>query len=483
MKYILPALLMAAATLTFTACDDDESKINPSNVTGKVYNVQSASIAEGASVDPANTTSLEVVYDGEVALSTLVSPTLNGQAVTATMGDDQRTLTVELALAAGVSYTFEIPQRAVAGINSGEYAEPFTLSFSTPTKEIVVPPTSFLDLCNTSATAEAKAVYAFLQEQNGKKILSGAMANVNNNNRMADWIYSISGKYPAITGYDFISHLYSGSNWIDYTDITPAKTQWEANGLVSYMWHWFVPTDEDAWRNADYDRYGCRVPGDDVTSATEFDIRNAVEDGTWENECILADIDQIAGYLKLLQDAGIPVLWRPLHEAAGSYKWSGAWFWWGRYGDEYTTKLWKLMYDRLVNYHALNNLIWVWTAQYEEGYESQMEASYPGNEYVDIVGTDIYADEGDESAQYAAYAALMSMTGGKRMVTISETGYLQSTEECLAAGAGWSYFMLWYTYDIASDATHDSFGNTAEHISAVMNASTTLNREDMPSLK
>ena len=30
---------------------------------------------------------------------------------------------------------------------------------------------------------------------------------------------------------------------------------------------------------------------------------------------LLKDIDNIAGYLKLLQDKNIPVIWRPLHEA------------------------------------------------------------------------------------------------------------------------------------------------------------------------
>ncbi len=41
---------------------------------------------------------------------------------------------------------------------------------------------------------------------------------------------------------------------------------------------------------------------------------------------MVRDIDAIASLLKRLQDHGVTVLWRPLHEAAGG------WFWWGAGG-------------------------------------------------------------------------------------------------------------------------------------------------------
>jgi len=61
--------------------------------------------------------------------------------------------------------------------------------------------------------------------------------------------------------------------------------------------------------------------------------------------------------LKQLQDANVPVLWRPYHEM------NGDWFWWGgRYDGKYTTAaLYRQIFDRLVNYHKLNNLIWIWS--------------------------------------------------------------------------------------------------------------------------
>ena len=38
---------------------------------------------------------------------------------------------------------------------------------------------------------------------------------------------------------------------------------------------------------------------------------------------MIKDIDLVGSYLKTLKDKGIPVIWRPLHEAGGR------WFWWG----------------------------------------------------------------------------------------------------------------------------------------------------------
>lgn len=35
----------------------------------------------------------------------------------------------------------------------------------------------------------------------------------------------------------------------------------------------------------------------------------------------------------------------------------------GEQGPKQTIRLYRLMYDRLVNHHHLNNLLWVWTTE------------------------------------------------------------------------------------------------------------------------
>ena len=144
---------------------------------------------------------------------------------------------------------------------------------------------------------------------------------------------------------------------------------------------------------------------------------------------ILADIDYAAEQLKTLQDNDIPVLFRPLHEA------SGGWFWWGSDGAEPYKKLWKLMYDRMTNYHRLNNLIWVWNGQ---------DASwYPGDEYCDIVSEDIYADAHDYSPKSSKFIDAVDYCTEKKIVTLSENGVLFDIDKAIAANTLWSWFCVW----------------------------------------
>lgn len=158
--------------------------------------------------------------------------------------------------------------------------------------------------------------------------------------QFCDYIDKMAGKYLAIVGFDYIHLKSCPSNWIDYGDITPVKKIWDAGSIPAMTWHWNVPTSEG---------------GNDVSynaKADQFKASNVLVDGTWENKVAVADVEKLAGYLMLLQDADIPILWRPFHEAAGDYKW-GAWFWWGNSGVEVTKKLWNWLRDKLTNDYGL----------------------------------------------------------------------------------------------------------------------------------
>lgn len=481
MKLLYTAALFAL--IGVTSCDTDHEPDWNEPVTQAV-NMTSASVAEGSTVST-TLDKVNITYSMPVALNALVSPTLNDVAVTASVSSENASVVIINlpTLQPSTEYTLVVPSRSVAGVNSHSFASAVTLKFTTEAVQTPEMPTITPEgLINANATVQTVNVYNFLADNFGKKIISGAMANVNNNNDFAAWIKDKTGKDVVINGYDFIHMPESGQNWIDYTDITPARTHWDANGLVSYMWHWRVPTDEQAWKDKDFNRYGSRTPGEGVEDPTDFNIENALTEGTWEHDFIIEDIDKVASVLKQLQDEGIPVIWRPLHEAAGSYKYNGAWFWWGAKGGEATKKLWQLMYDRLVNFNGLNNLIWVWTAQYEEGFTDRMKADYPGNEWVDVIGTDIYAD--NDASQVAAYGALAELGSGKKLVTISETGLIQNPDKCFADKAYWSWFSLWYTYDIhKTGADTDGFGNTAQSLRQVLESPYVITLDQMPSLK
>ena len=333
-------------------------------------------------------------------------------------------------------------------------------------------------LTNPKASEAAQKVYTFLREQYGVKVLSGVQSGgTANNNERLETVFQLTGKHPALSSYDFIFLQYSptpeGWSWVvNYGDISAAREHWSKNGLVSYMWHWNVPTSKEAWDKGlegDFDGYNF------YASKTTFDIKRALVPGNWENDFLLKDIEKVAGYLKLLQQEGIPVIWRPLHEAAGNYDIygsNGAWFWWGRGGADACKQLWKLLRDKLEGEYGLDNLIWVWTLDTTPGAESQYASWYPGNDLVDIVGVDIYEENTDAKARQ--FQAAASLSGGSKMTTISECGNIPDPEKCLADQECWSWFVAW---DLESYSL-----NTHNYWKQLMAQPGVYSRETMPSL-
>ncbi|WP_455589234.1 glycosyl hydrolase [Bacteroides rodentium] len=204
---------------------------------------------------------------------------------------------------------------------------------------------------------------------------------------------------------------------------------------------------------------------------TKFDAGNALTEGTWENKFFMQDLEHVAGYLKLLKEAGIPVLWRPLHEAAGG------WFWWGKDAASFKA-MWIKMFDYF-KAQGLDNLIWVWTT------ETGDDDWYPGDQYVDIVGRDLYGnDAADCVSQYSSIVAAY----GSKMVSLSECGYSAYSNSAIglvseqwAGGARWGWFMPWY------DGTNED-GTPIVHADEAwwkdaMSQEFVVSRDQLPSMK
>lgn len=280
-------------------------------------------------------------------------------------------------------------------------------------------------LVTPDPTDEAVKLYNFLFDNYGQKIISGVMTLGSMDE--VNWLKTNTGKEPALVGLDFM-HCNRGYTW--YNDLEPvndAQKYYNKNGIPALCWHWRDPSRKT---EAFY------------TKETTFDITKIFDENSAEYIAMLSDIDYTAGLLKKLQDNKIAVIWRPLHEAAGG------WFWWGAKGAAPCKKLWQIMFDRMVNYHGLHNLIWVWTR------EPNDDAWYPGDEYVDMVGRDIYKT-GDHGSQISEFNSMTARYGGKKMVTISECGSFPNVDNLVNDGAGWSYFMPWYG-DFVRNSTYNS---------------------------
>jgi len=138
-------------------------------------------------------------------------------------------------------------------------------------------------------------------------------------------------------------------------------------------------------------------------------------------------MDVIANELRKFYNEGIPVLWRPLHEA------SGGWFWWGAKGSSSYQELWRIMHDRFTNHFGLHNLIWVST---------HMEYDwYAGDDLVDVVGLDIYTSpDAPMSAQWEGEQAHFN---GRKLIALSESGTIPVPQNMIDYGTWWSWFSLW----------------------------------------
>lgn len=435
--YFLTAALFA---ISLAACNQDHEPDWTETAPFEI-SVASSSISDGQEVNP-ETSAIEITYSHDIAINSLAEITLSGSQVDNVEVVDGNKLVASFTLSKGKSYVFNVPARAVAGVGSKTFAPELTIKFHTGKTSIIDKSKLASSLVNANATAEAKALYSMLAGNYGEKQLSGVMGGVAWDTDFSDLVYQAAGSYPAIVGFDYI-HLASSAagSWIDYADITPVKGIWEAGSIPAMTWHWNVPIAEGSSElNA---KQTIEVGG--ATVENQFKASNVLVDGTWENRVANADVEKVAGYLKLLQDAGIPVIWRPFHEAAGDYTW-GAWFWWGNSGVEVTKQLWNWLYEKLTTEYGLNNLVWVWTVQTsDEGKlaaPDKLKSAYPGDETVDMVGADLYVDP--LTNQTAQFELLYNLVGGRKMVALSECGNLLDVEAAFADGALWSYFMGWY---------------------------------------
>lgn len=411
---------------------------------------------------------VRIQFDQAVEKTTDFNLTLNGVAVDATISDN--ILIAEPLLEPGGEYEVRLDAGSVVNLQGLTLQDDIAFSFFTKSVAEVSS-----ELAVSTPSPEAVNVYNFLKENYGKKLISATMANVNWNINEAQWVYSQTGKYPAMTTFDYVHLPYSPANWIDYSQIDFVEEWWQNNGLVSAGWHWLVPASSTEVDNIQSYTY--------KPEETSFDASNALVEGTWENDFLKADLQKIAGYLKLLQQQNIPVVWRPLHEAAGNiyvYNNGKAWFWWGSDGAETYKALWQYMFNYLED-NGINNLIWVWTTQTNDA------DFYPGDEYVDIIGRDIYNNL--DSQEISEQFELIQSTYPNKIITLSECGSVANMSDQWSSGARWSWFMPWYDYDRTNDVNEADFAETDhEHANAAwwsdaMSQQYVISRDEMPDLK
>lgn len=282
-------------------------------------------------------------------------------------------------------------------------------------------------LVNKNSTANTKKLYSFLKDSYGKYVITGQQCDGGINGNEFKAIKNLTGDYPALLGLDMM-------------DYTPSRTALGASssavekaiefankgGIVTFCWHWNAPTEylnstansSDGWWGGFY------------TQNSKFDIAKVMNGQDANGKKLIdRDIKEIAKQLKRIEKAGVPVIWRPLHEG------SGGWFWWGAKGSDAYKKLWKYLYNELTNTYGCNNLIWV--------YNGQSADWYPGDEYVDIVGEDIYPGNHVYDPQVSRFRQAINYGSKTKITALTENGCIFDIDSAVSINALWSWFMTW----------------------------------------
>jgi mannan endo-1,4-beta-mannosidase len=273
-------------------------------------------------------------------------------------------------------------------------------------------------------SSEAVRLLQFLYALSGKHTLAGQhCVPLVGSTRLAA-VQKVTGRYPALFGQDFgfsEPGTWDGINYRQHL-VDEAIRRHEEGFVITIMWHAVRPIDDEPVT------FEQSIRG----KLTDQEWRDLITPGTAIHERWKSQVDVIAWFLKQLKNAGVPVLFRPYHEM------NGDWFWWGKKaGDNGYKKLYRMLFERLVGFHGLNNLIWVFNANELTGNVDPYEMYYPGNDVVDVLATDVYRG-GFADRDYTQLGAL----AGSKPIALGEVG-TPPTPEILKRQPRWSWFMRW----------------------------------------
>ena len=242
--------------------------------------------------------------------------------------------------------------------------------------------------------------------------------------RVEDWendalersdVKDVTGRYPMILGCDLGGIELGADKNLDGIPFglmrKAVQKQVERGGMVTFSWHPRNPlTGGDAW---------------DISS-TEV-VKSVLTGGEKHAEFMLW-LQRAADFIESI-GPDVPIIFRPWHENLGS------WFWWGGKlcSDQEYKDLFRATWLYFTKERGLTNILWCYSPNGPIPPEVYM-SRYPGDEFVDILGTDIYEYVGEDGSLEEAgvryqtqvksmLSALVALGGEhKKLICLSETG-------------------------------------------------------------
>ena len=309
---------------------------------------------------------------------------------------------------------------------------------------------------NANSTQEVRELLSLIYSISGQKTLTGQHGYPLYSDIMNERVHNFTGEYPALFGQDFGFSEANSLDGINFRQrVIDNAIKWNNKGMIiTLMWHAVPPTMDEPVTFKE----GIQ------SKLTDEEWKQLITDGSELNQRWKSQVDVIAFYLKQLQDAGVPVIWRPYHEM------NGKWFWWGgREGTDGYQALYKMLYDRLVNFHKINNLLWVFNGnEINPPNVETYNRFFPGLEYVDILATDVYHN----NFQLKDYQSLLKLANGKP-IALGEVGHMPTADQ-LEKQPNWAWFMTWSEFLETA--------NTYEEKKAIYSSDRTITLEELNSL-
>jgi mannan endo-1,4-beta-mannosidase len=195
-------------------------------------------------------------------------------------------------------------------------------------------------------------------------------------------VQSVTGSHPAVIGFDF-----SGLSGRPPETIEKNKAQlreqiaatYDRGGVATIAWHFTNPVTPQTgfyWK--------------DSVSAPA--VRHLVPGGSHHAayKDILRTVGDFAKSVRGKDGKPVPMIFRPYHE------FDGGWFWWGapHCTREEFVDLWRFTAGYLRDSLGVHNFLYAFSPDCRFNSEAEFLDRYPGNQWVDLVGMDNYADFG-----------------------------------------------------------------------------------------
>lgn len=230
-------------------------------------------------------------------------------------------------------------------------------------------------------------------------------------------VLSICGDYPAVVGFE-LGRIETGADKnLDGVPFDLMRreiiTHHERGGIVTLCWH---PVNF--------------VTGKHHKDLSGNPVKSILKSGK-ANRAFNIALERVAAFLASLKDSKgqpVPVIFRPWHEM------SGDWFWWGAKGC--TPSRYKELFVYTYNFmkaKGLKNIVWCYSlGSNRQDSRQRFNMYYPGDEYVDIIGIDIYDAVSKKNYMSEVQRELMALKDiaqeHNKLFAFTETGFKDNPE-------------------------------------------------------